>query len=87
MFRLSKHFNIVTKKINSLVFGLQCIRSNAETFINVIAIINEIGNITISILTEDKKIESLFLAIYAMKVKKKYDLTCSIIFRNFWPVN
>lgn len=80
MFRLSKHFNLVTKKINLLVFGLWCIRSNTETFINVIAIINEIGNITISILTEDKKIESLFLAIYAMKVKMKYDLTCSIIF-------
>lgn len=45
MFRLSKHFNIVgTKKINLLVFGLRCIRSNAETFINVIAIINEIRN-------------------------------------------
>lgn len=47
MFRLSKHFNIPvvsTKKINLLVFGLRCIRSNAETFINVIAIINEIGN-------------------------------------------
>lgn len=44
MFRLSKHFNIVTKKINLLVLGLQCIRSNAETFINVIAIINEMGN-------------------------------------------
>lgn len=55
--------------------------------LNVIAIIKEIGNITISILTEDKKIESLFLAIYAMKVKMKYDLTCSIIFTNFWPVN
>lgn len=80
MFRLSKHFNLVTKKINLLVFGLRCIRSNTETFINVIAIINEIGNITISILTEDKKIESLFLAIYAMKVKMKYDQTCSIIF-------
>lgn len=43
MFRLSKHFNIVTKFF-LLVFGLQCIRSNAETFINVIAIINEMGN-------------------------------------------
>lgn len=83
IFRLSKHFNIVTQKINLLVFGLRCIRSNAETIINVIAIINEIGNITISILTEDKKIESLFLAIYAMKVKMIYDLTCSIIFTNF----